>query len=265
MGGVVAQVQRHVPQVRPHVAVLGSHAAAQRGPQRGDGPGPVLVCFAIGRLQQQLQAPHPRQDPPARREDDNVPGGRAAPLSMPWLRSTPAYAAISSAWTGLCAATSRAAVMKMRCASTAEPAATSIRPRSRSMAARSGRSSAMARADVSSAGRALGPAGGVGVAGGGEQPLRAQVVADAQFRGTLVGHDAGSWPPRLSARAPVAASCSATASSGPSAAAARCHVRRSESAPAPASRAARVRRGPPGARRRSLPGRSPSGPVGDAP
>ena len=30
-----------------------------------------------------------------------MPGGRAAPLSMPWLRSTPAYAAISSAWTGL--------------------------------------------------------------------------------------------------------------------------------------------------------------------
>ena len=185
MGGVVTQVQRHVPQVRPHITVLGSHAAAQSGPQRGEGTARVVGCVAVGGLQQQLEASDAWR---IGRLETGRQGSRC--------QSGAAVDAVAAQHTGVGGHFQRldrtlggdvagggdedAVRVDRGPGGNLDPAAEPVdggpqRPFVGDGASRG-----------EQPGCALGPAGGVGVAGGGEQPVRSQVVTDAQLRGTLV-------------------------------------------------------------------------------
>ena len=111
---------------------------------------------------------------------------------------------------------------------------------------------------------ALGPAGCVGVEGGGEQPLRAQGVARAEVGGAFVGR---TRLPR--ARRGLGAGSDGRELFGDALVGPVGGRGLMPRLPVPVSGRGqarpRARRGRHGVRRRWLPGRSPSGPAGDAP
>ena len=151
VGVVVAEVQGGVAEVGQQVEVGDVGAGIQRGPQRLHGGCPFVGGGAGEGEQEVAEAAGPLACLPAMASAASSGDvSRVVPLSAPYVLSSAAATASSSARFGSSVDTARAAAANMWCASVADPTLTSMRPRSRSMSARSTRSSASSRAAAAS-------------------------------------------------------------------------------------------------------------------